>query len=152
MPERATRVQCAEPQSLRSYLASLPDEDVLRIAEPTDLDYRPTALVLELEKRRQTPVVMIDRPIGFDMPVVTNLFASRDRIARMVGVEPGGFNAAWTKAVENLLPATIVDAGPVQEIVRTGSEIDAAALPISRHFEKDAGRYIGSGILDLQGS
>src|SRR5229473_3702595 len=147
MSERATRTLCAETQSLRNYLETLPAEDVIRISDPIDIDYRPTALVLELENRRQTPIVMIDRPIGFGMPVVTNLFASRDRIARMVGAEPGGFNEAWTKALANLLPAKIVDTGAVQEVVRIGPEIDAATLPISRHFEKDAGRYIGSGIL-----
>src|ERR1700691_3091042 len=147
MNDHATRPLCAEPQSLRSYLESLSAEDIIRISDPIDIDHNPTALVLELENRRQTPVVMIDRPIGFDMPVVTNLFASRDRIARMVGAEPGGFNEAWVKGLANLLPARIVDHGAVQEVVRTGSEVDAAALPISRHFEKDAGRYIGSGIL-----
>ncbi|MDB5410560.1 MAG: 3-octaprenyl-4-hydroxybenzoate carboxy-lyase [Rhodospirillales bacterium] len=147
MSERVTSPQHAEPQSLRCYLESLPAEEVLRISDPTDIDYRPTALVLELEKRRQAPVVMIDRPVGFDMPVVTNLFASRDRIARMVGVAPGGFNEAWTAAIENLLPATVVDDGAVQQIVRTGPEIDVGTLPISRHFDKDAGRYVGSGIL-----
>ena len=41
--------------SLRGFLAELPDEDILRIAEPMELDYLPTALVLELEKRRRTP-------------------------------------------------------------------------------------------------
>jgi 2,5-furandicarboxylate decarboxylase 1 len=147
MSDRATRPLCAEPQSLRSYLESLPADDIIRISDPIDIDYHPTALVLELENRRQTPVLMIDRPIGFGMPVVANLFASRNRIARMVGVEPGGFNEAWTKALANLLPARIVDTGAVQEVVRIGPEIDAATLPISRHFEKDAGRYIGSGIL-----
>ena len=147
MLEHATRSPGAESQSLRSYLDSLPTEDVIRISDSIDIDYHPTALVLEFENRRQTPVVMIDRPIGFDMPVVTNLFASRDRIARMVGAEPGGFNEAWVKALANLLPARVVEIGAVQEVVRIGSEIDAATLPISRHFEKDAGRYIGSGIL-----
>src|SRR5258707_277546 len=136
MYERATRPLCAEPQSLRSYLGSLPAEDVIRICDPIDIDYNPTALVLELENRRQAPVVTIDRPVGFSMPVVTNLFASRDRIARMVGAEPGGFNEAWTKALANLLPATIVETGAVQEIARTGVEIDCGSLPISRHFEK----------------
>ena len=32
---------------------------MLRIAEPIELDYVPTALVLELEEHRQTPVVII---------------------------------------------------------------------------------------------
>jgi UbiD family decarboxylase len=35
----------------------------------------------------------------------------------------------------------------VHEVVVQGNELDAGSLPISRHFEKDAGRYIGSGIL-----
>jgi 2,5-furandicarboxylate decarboxylase 1 len=147
MSDRTSRSSCEEQQSLRNYVASLPAEDVIRISDPIDIDHVPTALVLELESRRQTPVVLIDQPVGFDTPIVTNLFASRDRIARMVGAEPGGFNEAWVKALANLLPARIVDHGAVQEVVRIGSEVDAAALPISRHFEKDAGRYIGSGIL-----
>src|SRR3984885_14952449 len=147
MSDRTSRPPSKETQSLRNYVASLAAEDVIRISDPIDIDYVPTALVLELESRRQTPVVLIDQPVGFDTPIVTNLFASRDRIARMVGAEPGGFNEAWVKALANLLPARIVDHGAVQEVVRIGSEVDAAALPISRHFEKDAGRYIGSGIL-----
>jgi UbiD family decarboxylase len=79
--------------------------------------------------------------------VVANLFASRDRIARMVGAAPGGFNDAWVHALANLMPPTVVGSGPVQERVVQGKELDAGALPISRHYEKDAGRYIGSGIL-----
>jgi 2,5-furandicarboxylate decarboxylase 1 len=91
--------------SLRTFLAELPEDEVLRISEPLDLDFLPTALILELEKRRRTPVVVIERPRGFDMPVVANLFASRDRIARMVGAPPGGFNDAWVNALANLTPA-----------------------------------------------
>ena len=91
MSDRTSHTSCEEPQSLRSYVESLPAADIIRISDPIDIDHVPTALVLELESRRQTPVVLIDRPIGFETPIVTNLFASRDRIARMVGAEPGGF-------------------------------------------------------------
>jgi UbiD family decarboxylase len=141
------RNAAAQSPSLRSFLAELSDDDVLRISEPMELDYLPTALILELEKRRRTPVVIIERPIGFDTPVVANLFASRERIAAMVGVAPGGFNDAWVRALANLIPPVVVDSGPAQEVVAQGNALDAGALPISRHFEKDAGRYIGSGIL-----
>jgi UbiD family decarboxylase len=147
MSKPVTASHRADSQSLRRYLENLPAEEVLRTTGPIDLDYRPTALVLELEKRHETPVVVIDEPLGFEMTVVANLFASRDRIARMVGVKPGGFNDAWVKALENLLPAEIVESGQVQEVVLTGADVDVSTLPISRHFEKDAGRYIGSGIL-----
>src|ERR1700722_18467658 len=104
MSDRTSHTSCEESQSLRSYVESLPAADVIRISDPIDIDHVPTALVLELESRRQTPVVLIDRPIGFDTPIVTNLFASRDRIARMAGVEPGGFNEAWVKALRHPPP------------------------------------------------
>lgn len=134
--------------SLRSFLDSLPDDDILRIEAPLDLDYTPTALVLELEKRQQFPLLRIEQPQGFGMPVVANLFADRGRIARMAGAgSPAEFNEAWLRAEANPMPPRLVAAGPVQEVVQTGVDVDAAGLPISRHFEQDAGRYIGSGIL-----
>jgi len=146
MQHQKTPDATAEP-SLRTWLAALPDDDVLRIAEPVDLDFNPSALVLELEKAGRAPVVIIEQPKGFAGPVVTNLFGCRDRIAAMVGAPPGGFNEAWTRAQAHLTPALVVDSGPVQEVVLEGEAADAGALPISRHFEMDAGRYIGSGIL-----
>src|ERR1700704_5827450 len=113
----------AQSPSLRSFLAELPDDDVRRISEPMELDYLPTALILELEKRRRTPVVIIERPIGFNTPVVANLFASRERIARMVGAPPGGFNDAWVRALGSLAPPIVVGGGPVHEVVVQGNEV-----------------------------
>ncbi len=134
--------------SLRQFLDSLPEEDVLRIDEPTALDYVPTALVLELEKRQQFPVVTIEKPLGFDMPVVANLFGSRERIARIAGAtSAAGFNDAWLRAQSRRQAPVVVDAGPVQELIFHAGDFDAGDLPISRHFDQDAGRYIGSGIL-----
>jgi UbiD family decarboxylase len=134
--------------SLRAFLDSIPSDQILRIPEPFDLDYTPTALVIELEKRQQFPVLYIEQPYGFKMPVVANLFADRRRIAQMAGADsPAEFNETWLRAESHPIPPTLVDSGPVQEIFITGDEIDVGALPISRHFEQDAGRYIGSGIL-----
>lgn len=133
--------------SLRTFLAALPEDEILRVSDPVDLDFLPTALVLELEKRQRAPVVIIERPNGFSGPIVTNLFASRDRNARIAGTKPGGFNDAWVRALNRLVPAQLVGHGPVQELVQEGAAVDAGALPISRHFAKDAGRYIGSGVL-----
>jgi UbiD family decarboxylase len=75
------------------------------------------------------------------------VFADRDRIARIAGTTRSGFNDAWSRALEHLVPATMVASGPCQEVVVRGDEVDAATLPITRHFEGDAGRYISSGIL-----
>lgn len=134
--------------SLRAFLDSLPPEEMLVIKDPLNLDYTPTALVLELERQKKFPVLVFEQPQGFDMPVVVNLFADRGRIARMVGVDaPAGFNNAWLRAESNPLPPRLTGSGPVQELVQVGPEVDVTGLPVSRHFQQDAGRYIGSGIL-----
>ncbi len=132
---------------LKSYIDSLPENEKFVLSEPVNLDFCPTSLVLELEAQKRFPVVVIERSNGFDVPVVTNLFADRDRIARMVGAKPGGFGQAWSRALANLAPAVMTDRAPVHEVVMLANEVDAGQLPISRHFEADAGRYIGSGIL-----
>ena len=40
-----------------------------------------------------------------------------------------------------------VEDAPCQEVVLTGREVDVTALPVFRHFEGDAGRYITSGVV-----
>ncbi len=134
--------------SLRAFLDSLPEHEILRLPEPVNLDFVPTAMVAEMERRQRFPVLYVEQPVGFDMPVVSNLFADRSRIARMVGVtSPSEFNAAWMRAEENPIAAVVVSHGAVQEVIVSGDDVDVRSLPISRHFAQDAGRYIGSGIL-----
>jgi 2,5-furandicarboxylate decarboxylase 1 len=133
--------------SLRTFLDELPPDEILHISDEIDLDYFPTALVLELEKKKRFPVVHLSRPKGYDVPVIANVFSDRGRIARIAGVNSGEFNDAWTRAIERLVRPEIVQSAPVQEKIHLGSEADAGKLPLSRHFEQDAGRYLGSGIL-----
>ncbi len=134
--------------SLRTFLESLTEEETLRFEEPLELDYTPTALALELEKEQKFPLLWFEKPNGFDMPVVANIFADRDRIAHIAGApDAAGFNETWLQAESQPIPPRLVESGPVQEVIFTGEEVDVQTLPISRHFQADAGRYIGSGIL-----
>lgn len=133
--------------SLRSFLAELPQEQILHLVGPIEVDYTPTALVMELEARAATPVVWMDRVNGFDHPVVCNLFASRERIARAIGTTPEHFYTTWVQALRKPEKPRIVPHGPVQEITHLGASVDVTQFPISRHFKDDAGRYVGSGIL-----
>ncbi len=133
--------------SLRTFLESLPESEILTVREPVDLDYSGTALVLELEKRKRFPVVRFENPRDFDMPVVMNLFSDRRRLDRIAGAPAGQFHAHWPRIVDRPVPPRIVEAGAVQEVVLEGEAADASKLPICRHFAADAGRYIGSGIL-----
>ena len=135
-----------EGHSLRTFLAGLDGGDILALDEPVDLDFGPTALVLELEKAGRAPVVSFtDRVTG--LPLVANLFGDRKRIAAIAGTDQEGFRDAWIRAMEEPLVPVIVEAGPVHDNVMLSGSLDAAKLPISRHFTADAGRYIGSGVL-----
>ena len=148
VPEPALRPSSSPSDfpSLRTFLDELPEHELLRVPGLANLDYVKTALVLDLDARKRHPVVRFDPPAG-GVPVVANVFADRERIARMAGTTRSGFNAAWSAALEHLLPAVVVERGECQEIVDEGDTVDAAALPITRHFAGDAGRYISSGIL-----
>lgn len=133
--------------SLRDFLDTLPAGEVLHVTDPVHPDYFKTALALELDARQRAPVIRFDRPAGGDVPIVTNLFADRDRIARMAGTDRANFHATFGRALQDLVPAKVIEGGPVHEVVQVGDAVDVRQLPISRHFEGDAGRYISSGIL-----
>lgn len=135
--------------SLGDFLDSLAPGDILRVTEAVDADYFSTALTHELERQKRYPVIVIDKPGDFDIPIVANLFADPARLARVIGVSLDDFNRKpwFREAEENPLPPRLVDDGPVREVILTGDDVDVTALPIVRHHVQDAGRYVTSGVL-----
>ena len=79
-------------QDLRTFLAELearsPDQ-VWRVRDEIDGDYDIAALLWELERRGEAPVVWCERVRGSRLPLVTNLFADRRRYAAALGVPLG---------------------------------------------------------------
>jgi 2,5-furandicarboxylate decarboxylase 1 len=75
-------------QDLRSFVAAYarahPDE-VIRVAEPVSAD-DVMALVLEYERRRRFPILIFEKVTGYDIPIVTNVVASRRALAFALGV------------------------------------------------------------------
>jgi 2,5-furandicarboxylate decarboxylase 1 len=135
---------------LRSFLDDLHREapvQLLTITEEVPLDYTSTALALELERRGQQPVLLFNRVQGHDMRLAANLFASREVIARGVGATPETLAEVLGARLDELLPAQVVESGPVQEVIWTGDDADLTKLPIPRHFTQDAGPYITAGMI-----
>lgn len=134
------------PSSLRAFLAALPERQALTVERDGAEDFVATALVLEMERQGRDEVV---RFTGGDVPVVTNIFGSRERICAIAGArDQAGFSDLWMGALAaGIRPEVVAGAAPVQEVVVRGDAVDAGKLPISQHFRDDAGRYIGSGVL-----
>jgi 4-hydroxy-3-polyprenylbenzoate decarboxylase len=136
-------------QDLRDCLADYrrqhPD-DVLVVEEGVSADQDVTALVWELAARGREPVVWCNDVDGRG-PLVTNLFASRPRIAHWLGADASHLHEAYQQGARQARPMREVETGPVLDEVAVGDDVDLTALPLITHFESDLGPYITNGII-----
>lgn len=130
---------------LAAYRAAFPD-DVLTVREPVSADQDPTALVWALAAQDRHPIVVCDQVSGLGAPLVTNLFASRERVGRMLGgVSPAGIHAEYQARSRRAMPPRVLESGAVTSIVQ--EQVDLTTLPTIRHFASDRGPYITNAIL-----
>ena len=144
--------------NLRDFIDRLEGADRLRrVRAPVSTALEITEIQTRLLSEGG-PAVLFENPVGpdgrtFDMPVLANLFGTVERVAwgmdrepselRELGEQlaflrqpepPGGFREALgmmplLKTVMAMKPKSVGNA-PCQDVVRTGDEIDLAALPI----------------------
>jgi 2,5-furandicarboxylate decarboxylase 1 len=137
-------------QDLRSFL------DLVKRTRPTELQivsrlvdpaYEITGLVAKLEKEgRRRPVLLFENVKGTSWPVLTNLHASRSRLAAAINAAPDRMLQTYLHAMEQPLPPRVVDTGPVKEVVQRGDDVDLLALPQIVHHDRDAGPYVTAAI------
>ena len=145
------------PQDLRTYLDRLErerPEAVLRIAKPLKAAYEITALQRKLDALKKYPVMIVERPIldngrESPFPVVTNLTASRELCAEILGIDPRRVAMQYAAKVSNRLEPVAVarQDAPVKQVVARGAEVDLFKFPIMTHNYMDPGPYIGSGFV-----
>ena len=137
-------------QDLRSFLDQVKrrkPEDFQIVSRPVDPAYEITALVVKLEKEaRRRPIVLFENVKGSAFPVLTNLHASRGRLAAAIGAPPDAMLPTYLRAMERPIPPRIVSTGPVKEVVRRGADIDLGTLPQIVHHQGDAGPYVTAAI------
>lgn len=131
---------------LTDYLGDHP-EDVVVVDQPVPADESMTGLIYELAAAGRSEMVLCRNVEGLDVPVLSNVFASRTRVARLLGTNPAGLHETYHRRASQPLPPRTVETGPVLEIVRSGTEVDLTALPMLRHFASDRAPYITSGII-----
>jgi 4-hydroxy-3-polyprenylbenzoate decarboxylase len=122
------------------------------------------------------PALLFERPAGFDMPVLGNLFGTTRRVALAMGQEstdqlrevgrllaflkepepPQGFRDALGKlpllkqALWDMAPKSVSGA-PCQQVIREGEQVDLSALPIQTCWPEDAGPLITWGLTVTRG-
>jgi 2,5-furandicarboxylate decarboxylase 1 len=137
-------------QDLRSFLELLKrtrPADFQIVSRPVDPAYEITGLVAKLEKEgRRRPVLLFENVKGSAFPVLTNLHASRGRLAAAINAAPEQMLPTYLRAMERPLAPRVVGTGPVKEIVRRGADVDLGLLPQIVHHDRDAGSYITAAI------
>ena len=137
-------------QDLRSFVtayeAAFPGE-VVHVTEPISTDFDVMALVLEYERRRRFPILLLERVQGSDIPIVCNVVASRRALAFALGVPESGLALEYARRIKDPIKPTIVADPPFRQRVLTGPALDLARLPIPTYFPGDAGRYLTAGLL-----
>ena len=137
-------------QDLRSFLDLVKrtrPADFQIVSRPVDPAYEITALVAKLEKEgRRRPVLLFESVKGTPWPVLTNLHASRNRLAAAINAAPDQMLPTYLRAMEQPIPPRVVATGPVKEVVKRGAEVDLLALPQIVHHDRDAGPYVTAAI------
>ncbi len=131
--------------SLRSTLESLQDTDDLLVC---DREIDPHLELAALSKHFDGGAGMLFEKVkGYpNGRLLTNLFASEDRVCRMFGIDdPKKFKFKCLDAIHKpILPVT-VNTAPCQEVVITKDINVWDVVPMISHTTKDPGRTLGGG-------
>lgn len=137
---------------LEQYEREFP-KDIIHVEKEVAARWEATALVAKLEQQRRFPIVIFHKVRNAKgeispFPLVMNLFASRDRCARVMGstFETYSLDLARKVKEERRKPEVIgrQDA-PVKEVIKKGKEIDLFEMPALVHHGWDPGHYITAG-------
>ena len=160
---------------LRDFIAQLEKQGELkRVAAEVSPNQEMTEICDRVLKA-QGPAILFEKPKGFDIPVLGNLFGTPRRVAMGMGEEsvealrevgkllaylkepdpPKGLKDAWDKLpvlkqVLNMAPK-VVPGAPCQEIVWEGAAVDLSRLPVQTCWPGDAGPLITWGLTVTRG-
>lgn len=139
-------------RDLRHFLKVLSGvtEELLTTKESVDPKLELTRVIYKLEKERKHPAVLFKNVSGSQIPVLTNLFGNRKRLALALDTNEAGVNQVYREREKNLLPPVMVSSAPVQEVVYSGDDVRLGMLPIVTHNSGDAGPYITAGIMTVR--
>jgi 4-hydroxy-3-polyprenylbenzoate decarboxylase len=118
-------------------------EDVLVVEDEVSPDQEVTAVVWTLAAQGREPLLVFERVKG--TKVVTNIFASRARIARLLGSEPHLIHKTYQEKSRNAVDPKVVSKGPILDSVE--DKVDLTRLPLLKHFETDKAPYITNGLV-----
>jgi len=138
-------------QDLRRFLETIEarrPELVLRVKREVSAKWELSAVQKRLEADGKLPIIVFEKVAGYSMPVVVNLFASKEHLAIALDTTADRVVTRFAEAQKKRvsIPPREVASGPVKDVILTGKDATLDALPIVTHCEKDAGPYLTAGM------
>lgn len=166
MTRNSQLVPLMKYKDLRDFIALLEQRGQLkRISVEVD-PYLEMTEICDRTLRAGGPALLFEKPKGFNIPVLGNLFGTPERVALGMGQEsvsalrevgkllaflkepepPKGFKDAWDKLpvfkqVLNMAPK-VLNKAPCQEIILDGEAVDLDLLPIQTCWPGDVGPLV----------
>jgi 4-hydroxy-3-polyprenylbenzoate decarboxylase len=160
---------------LRDFMKALDTRtELVRVGAPVSVRLEMTA-VSDFVLRQAGPALLFERPAGYQIPVLANLFGTTGRVALAMGADdpaalrdigellahlkepepPKGVRDAGrllqlAKSVWSMRPVTVGRAA-CREVVVDGSDVDLARLPVQTCWPDDAGPLITWGLVVTRG-
>ena len=138
---------------LSEYEKKYPDE-IVHIEKEIDSRWEATALVEKLEKLRKFPILIFHKVKTVEghwstFPLIINLFASRERCARIIGsnFEEYPIDYARKAKVEKKKPVVVgKKEAPIKDVIHRGDDVNLFMFPAPVHHGMDPGHYIIGGL------
>ncbi|MBP3792328.1 MAG: UbiD family decarboxylase [Methanobrevibacter sp.] len=118
---------------------NLTDENIIEITDELSTEYEISKVLREYPK----DTVIVKNVKGYDMPVVTGICNTRDKIAASINCEVSEITEKIIDAMENPLKVEkFTDFSEYDNL-----EIDLDKIPILTHYKRDGGAYITAGVV-----
>ena len=130
---------------MRDYIEKLrADGDLISIQREVDPRFE-LAAVTRAAQRAGESALRFERVRGTRIPVVTNVYGSRRRLASLIGAEPSGFCKRFVE-----LTAATPGSDCAIEVAAPDDLVDGrlSDLPQITYYERDAGPYLTSAPID----
>lgn len=129
---------------MRRYVDSLLRREMVQhVRRRVSAKFEIAAVIEKVQKLGAPPIIFHDVE-GTAFPVISNIYASNDRLCEIIGAEPGDFCQRW-----HALMTSMDSAAPYMEAVSLPAPRTAASLgdlPRIQWRAKDDGPYVTAGV------
>jgi 2,5-furandicarboxylate decarboxylase 1 len=131
-------------KDLRGFIGELEvAQELIRVKEELSSQFEVPAAV-KIIKNKYDKAILFERVRGYDVPVISNMLGSKEKLAMALGVRESEYEAAYLERKDTFIKPELKEKDLPGE-VSIDKDVDILkVMPILTHSEKDAAPYLSS--------